>query len=162
MKKETEHNTPNNTTQETQATANPHPAEVAAEILRKALADERKKTEVLSHHCVRLSTELETLMAAENERADAEAIALANSSFRRRKAERRRRAREKKAIDAYKKACTRNAISLSLATAICFFSAMLGFEGIIHPALAAPIACVSFIAFGWSLNTCINLIGRCE
>lgn len=154
------------TTHETQSSATPHPAEVEAENLRKALSEEQIKTEALSRRCIKLGVALDAALRVENDRIEKEMIGMVNEHSDKRKAEeiarKRRIAYEKKAAEAYKKACTRNTIALGLSTLLCFLSVMFGFAGIINPAIGAVTACISFIAFGWSLNTCITLIGRCK
>lgn len=155
MNKKAESKTPNATPQEN---------EIAE--LRKALTEEQIKTEALSRRCIRLGEALDAALRAEDNRIEKEMIDVVNENSAYRKAaaiaEKRRRIRDKKAIAAYEKACTRNAISLGLSMVICFCAAMFGFADIINPGLGAAIACVSFIAFGWSLNTCVHLIGRCK
>ena len=155
-----EQNTPRETIQELS------PAEIENECLRKALAEEQIKTEALSRRCIRLGTALDAVLRAEDNRIEKEIIDLVNEHSDQRKAEeiarKRRMANARKAARAYKKACTRNSVALGLSMVICFLSAMLGFAGIINPAIGAVIACISFIAFGWSLNTCVTLIGRCK
>lgn len=154
------------TTHETQASTNPHPAEIEAENLRKALSEEQIKTEALSRRCIRLGEDLDAALRGENDRIEKEMFDIVNEHSEKRKADeiamKRRIAREKKAAEAYERACKRNIVALALSTVICFLSAMFGFTGIINPALGAVIACISFIAFGWSLNTCVALIGRCK
>lgn len=167
MKKTEEMTTMQNpTAQSTAKIADPHPAVVEAENLRKALSEEQIKTEALSRRCIKLGVALDAALRVENDRIEKEMIGMVNEHSEKRKVEevarKRRIAREKKEAEAYKKACTRNAVALGLSVVICFLSAMFGFAGIINPAIGAVIACISFIAFGWSLNTCVALIGRCK
>ena len=155
MEKKTEGKTPCTSTQETET-----------ENLRKALADERIKTEALSRRCIRLGDALEAAIRAEDNRIENNMFATINGNCDRRKAllaERKRRiAHDKNAAAAYEKACKKNALALCASAVIGFSAVIFGFAGFIHTALAATIAGVALMAFGWSLNTCVYLLGRCE
>lgn len=142
------------------------PAEIELESLKRELADEKLKTSVLSKRCILLGKALEAFQAAENDRNDAEVISLVNGTYYRREAlkdaEKHRKAKEKKAIKAYERACKRNAIALAASVVIGFSAMLFGFVGFINSALAAVFAGVAMTAFGWSLNDCVYLLGRCE
>lgn len=167
MEKKTEGMKPlehNPTTQETETT--PHPAVIEAEQLRRMLSDERTKTEALSRRCIRLGEALDAAIRAEENRTEKDMFATINGNCYHRKAlvaeGNYRMARARKAAAAYEKACQRNATSLGISAVIGFGAILFGFAGFIHTAVAATIAGVAAIAFGWSLNTCVYLLGRCE
>lgn len=146
--------------------AEPTPAEIELEKIKQELAEEKIKTATLSKRCILLGKALETLQATENDRNDAEVISLVNGTYYRREAlkdaEKRRRVQEKKDAEAYEKACKRNAIALAVPAVIGFSAMLFGFVGFIHTALAALITGVSLLAFGYALNDCVYLLGRCE
>lgn len=128
--------------------------------LRAALADERIKTEALSRRCIQLSAALD-----EDAKTEKEMIDMVNRNSARRKAEaaaKKRLRKKQQEIEAYEKACTRNAVALGLSMVIGSGAVILSIAGIIHPVLGAVIAGVSMIAFGWALNDCVYLLGRCE
>lgn len=162
MEKKTEGKTPYTSTQETET-----------ENLRKALADERVKNEALSRRCIRLGEALDAALRAEDNRVEKRMFGIINRNCYRKialeenrkamLAERKRRiAHDKQAAAAYEKACHRNATALCGSAVIGFSAVIFGFAGFIHTALAATIAGVALMAFGWSLNTCVYLLGRCE
>jgi hypothetical protein len=150
----------------TPAEVNPTEAENELEALRKELAEERFKTDALSRRCILLGKALEQAQTEANKYADAEAMALVNGRHYHLQAleaaQKRRRAREEKAIAAYEKACNRNAILLCITAIIGFTSLILGFTGFIHPVFSALMEGVSLLAFGWLLNDCVYLLGRCD
>ena len=92
-------------------------------------------------------------------------FAIINSNCDRRKVvaekEKRRRAAEKKIAAAIEVACKRNAMFLMVSAVLGFTSAILGFAGLIPAVASAILGCVFAIAFGWGLNDCAYLLGRC-
>lgn len=156
MNKETEGMTP---------ASNPHPAEVEAERLRRELCDERTKTEALSRRCIRLGVALDAALKAEENRTESDMFAIINCNCDRRKAtaatEKRRMAAEKKAGIALERACKHNAVLLTASAVLGFTTALLGFAGFINAVAAAVFGCIFALAFGWALNDCFYLLGRC-
>jgi hypothetical protein len=127
--------------------------------LRAALADERTKNEALARRCIELGAALD-----EDARIEKEMIGAVNRHSARRKAEtaamnRRRMMQE---IVAYEDACTRNAVFLGLSLLVSAGAAILTLTGIANPILGGIVTGVATIAFGWALNDCLYLLGRCE
>ena len=144
---------------------NPHPAEIEAERLRAELADERLKTDALSRRCIRLGEALSAAIQAEEDRTERDMFDIINGNCCHRKAvaaaEKRRRLAERKAVAAIERACRRNAVLLTVSAVLGFTAGLLGFAGLI-PAVAAVVGgCVFALAFGWALNDCVYLLGRC-
>ena len=154
MKKETE-------------SAKPTPSQSENELkrLRAELADERIKTEALSHRCIRLGEALDAALLAENNRTEKDLFDHINGNCYHRKAmavaNQRRQVRERKMAEAFENACTKNAISLCASFVVCLVAIILGFVGFIHTAVAAILAGCALMAFGWALNDCAYLLGRC-
>lgn len=150
----------------TEKQAPPHPAVIEAERLRKELIDERIKTEALSRRCIRLGEALDAAILAEEERAEKKMFDHINGNCYHRKAvavaSKRRKAHDKKMIEAFEDACTKNAVALCTSAVIGVGAIILGFAGFIHVALAAIIAGGASMAFGWALNDCVYLLGRCS
>lgn len=145
---------------------NPHPAEIEAERLRAELADERLKTDALARRCIRLSDALEAALKDEEDRTERDMFAIINGNYEHRKAvaaaEKRRRAAEAKTAAALAKACRRNAFVLTASAVLGLTAAILGFAGLIPATAAAIGGCIFAIAFGWALNDCVYLLGRCS
>lgn len=150
-----------------------HPAEVQVANLRKALADERVKTEALSRRCIRLGEALDAAILAEDNRVEKDMFNHINGNcYRKTALEENRNAmvarqkriweNQKKAAEAYDKAIRKNAFSLGTSAVIGFGALIFGYAGFIHSALATTIAGTAAVAFGWALNTCVYLFGRCE
>lgn len=148
------------------ATPNYHPAEIEAARLRIELNNERIKTDALSRRCIRLGEALDAALLAEDKRTEKDMFDHINGNCYHRKAMRiatkRRRLQEQKMAEAFEDACTKNAITLCVAAVSCIASIILGFAGFIHSALAAIIAAGSLLVFGWALNDCVYLLGRCD
>lgn len=178
MKKETEGKKPLENHPEAAPIENtPHPAEIAADKLRIELAEERYKTEALSRRCIRLGEALDAAIRAENDRYEQDMFGFVNDNCFQREAmvaneERRRQnsmdklsrrlEREKKAAEANKKALKKSALCLALSFAAGFATVALGFAGYVHTGLAAAAVGVALVAFGWFLNNCVSLLGRCK
>ena len=145
--------------------APPHPAVVEADRLRAELADERAKTEALSRRCIRLGDALDAAILAEDNRTEKSMFDRINGNCYHRKAMvaayQHRKAREQKMAEAFENACTMNAISLCASFVVCLVAIILGFVGFIHTAIAAILAGCALMAFGWALNDCFYLLGRC-
>lgn len=143
----------------------PHPAEIEAERLRRELCDERTKTEALSHRCIRLGEALDAALLAEDNRTEKSMFDHINGNCYHRKAlkiaNKRRMVHEQKMAEAFENACTKNAISLCASFVVCLVAIILGFVGFIHTAVAAILAGCALMAFGWALNDCAYLLGRC-
>jgi len=158
MKKETEKMAP--------AEGNPTEVEKELEALRQDLACERIKTAALARRCILLAKDLGAAQTEVNKYADGEVIDLVNGKYYHLQAlmaaKKLRRVQEEKAVAAYEKACKRNAIGLGFAAVIGFIAMLLGFTGFIHFVVAAIISGASMLAFGWLLNDCVYLLGRCE
>jgi hypothetical protein len=155
----------------------PRPVEAEADSLRIELAEERFKTEALSRRCIRLGEALEAAIRAENDRYEQDMFGFVNDNCFQREAmvaneERRRQnsmdklsrrmEREKKAAEAAKKALKKSAAWLAVSFAGGFSAVLLGFGGYVHATLATAAAGVALVAFGWCLNTCVSLLGRCK
>lgn len=150
------------------ATANmapPHPAVFEAERLHRELAEERTKTEALSRRCIRLGQALDAALEAEENRTERDMFDIINCNYERRKAaaaaEKRRRVAKRKAVAGIKKACRRNAVALTVSAVLGFTAALLGFAGFIPAIVATVIGGIFALAFGWALNDCVYLLGRC-
>ena len=147
-------------------TADAHPAEIEAERLRAELADERAKTDALARRCIRLGEALDAALKVEDDRTESDMFSIINGNHEHRKAvaaaEKRRRAAEKKEIAALERSCKRNAVFLTASAVFGFTAAILGFAGLIHAAIASVLGCAFAIAFGWALNDCVYLLGRCK
>lgn len=139
---------------------------LARKELEKKLAEEKIKTDALSRRCIALGKALEEYQDREHNREDAAIIDFVNgrcaNNTALKETNRRYQFHAKKEAEAYERACTRNAYSLGLSAVIGFGAILFGFTGFIHAALAAIIAGISFMAFGWALNDCVYLLGRCE
>ena len=144
----------------------PHPAVIEAENLRNALADERTKTEALARRCIRLGSALDAAIRADENRQEKDMFAHINGNCYHRKAltaeGMRRRELERKAAEKFEDACKKNAFALGASFVVGFAAVIFGFAGFIHTALAATIAGAALIGFGWALNDCVYLLGRCE
>lgn len=156
----------NEAMQEAEAVAAPHPAEVEAANLRMALADERVKTEALARRCIRLGDALDAAIMAEDNRIEQSMFAHINGNHCHREeliaAAKRRMVHEQKMAKAHRKACRKNAVALSISAVAVFAALLLGFTGFIHTVFAAILAGAGLMAFGWALNTCVYLFGRCD
>lgn len=143
-----------------------HPAEIEAERLRLELTEERVKSDALSRRCIRMGEALDAAILAEDSRAEKEMFDHINGNCYHRKAMNvagvRRRANEKKKAEAFKKACAKNAVSLCISFVVFCAAIILGYAGFIHTAIATIFAGGSLLSFGWSLNNCAYLLGRCE
>lgn len=153
-------------TEGTKAADARHPAEIEAERLRLELADERTKTEALSRRCIRLVEALDATLKAEADRTDNDMFKIINGNCERHKAAvataRRRRAHEKKLIAAFDRACRRNAVCLATSFLLGLTVAILGFTCLIPAVAATVIGAICTMAFGWALNDCVYLLGRCK
>lgn len=149
------------------------PEELEIERLRKELGDERVKVDALSRRCIRLGEDLDAAVRADENRTEKDMFDTINGNCYRKTAleenrkalvaaNKRRIANDKKAAAAYEKACRKNAFALGASAVIGFGALIFGYAGFIHGALAATIAGASAVAFGWALNTCVYLLGRCE
>ena len=145
--------------------AAPHPAEIEADRLRIELSNERIKVEALSRRCIRLGEALDAAILAEDNRVEKDMFNHINGNCHHRKAmiaeNKRRKAHERKMAEAFEDACTKNAIALCASALVAFGAIILGYAGFIHTAVAAIIAGGAAIAFGWALNDCAYLLGRC-
>ena len=143
-----------------------HPAEIEANRLRIELNNERIKTDALSRRCIRLGEALDAALLAEDKRFEKEMFAHINGNCYHREAmsvaAKRRRAQERKMAKAFDKACAKNAVSLCASVVVGFIAIILGFVGFIHAAVAAIITGGALIFFGWALNDCAYLLGRCD
>lgn len=143
-----------------------HPAEVEAHNLRNALADERIKTDALARRCIRLAEALDAAILAEDNRVESNMFAIINGNCDNHRAlataENNRREKRKKEMAALDKACKRNAVDLTLAATIAIAAMILGLTGLVHIAIAALFSIAGLIFFGWSLNDCVYLLGRCS
>ena len=143
-----------------------HQAEVETMNLRNALAEERLKTEVLARRCVRLGEALDAAILAEDNRVEKSMFDHINSNCYQREemnaANKRRIAHELKMAKAYRKACRKNATALTFSTVAVFAALLLGFTGFIHAVFATILAGIGLTAFGWVLNDCVYLLGRCD
>lgn len=155
----------NNETKGMKPLDNRHPAEIEADRLRLELADERTKTNALSRRCIQLDEALDAALKEVEDRTERDMFAIINGNCDRRKViaakEKRRRAAEDKAIAALERACKRNAVFLTVSAVVGFTAAIFGFAGLIHAVTASVTGCISAIAFGWALNDCVYLLGRC-
>jgi hypothetical protein len=155
----------------------PHPAELEANALRIELAEERYKTEALSRRCIRQGEALEALLRADDNRVEQNMFDHINGNSFQREAmdmadERRRRhfvdkqcrrlEREKKAAEANKKALKKSAVWLALSVTGGVAAVALGVAGYVHTTLATAAAGIALVAFGWCLNNCVSLLGRCK
>lgn len=144
----------------------PHPAEIEADNLRNALVDERIKTDVLARRCIRLSEALDAAILAEDNRVEKSMFDHINDNHDHREeliaANKRRLVHEQKMAKAYRKACRKNALALSISAVAVFAALLLGFTGFLHAVLAAILAGIGLTAFGWALNDCVYLLGRCD
>ena len=142
------------------------PAEIEVERLRKELGDERVKVDALSRRCIRLGEALDAAVRADENRTEKDMFNIINGNCYHRKALKaewkRRCVYDKKVAAAREKACKKNAFALCASAVIGFGALIFGYAGFIHGALAATIAGASAVAFGWALNTCVYLLGRCE
>lgn len=134
--------------------------------LRNALAEERFKTEVLARRCIRLGEALDAAILAEDNRVEKSMFDHINNNCYHREeliaANKRRIALEHKLAKAYRKACRKNAVALTFSAVAVFAALLLGFTGFIHSVFAAILAAIGLMAFGWALNDCVYLLGRCE
>ncbi len=155
MKKETE-----------SAKSNPAQADIELERIRIELADEKSKTDALSRRCIRLSEALDAAILAEDNRQEKDMFNHINGNCYHRKAMiaagKRRMTQERRMAEAFENACTKNAISLCASFVVCLVAIILGFVGFIHTAVAALVAGGALMAFGWALNDCFYLLGRCD
>lgn len=151
---------------ETAPVSAPHPAEIEAANLRNALADERIKTDALARRCVELGQALDGAILAEENRAEKSMFDHINGNCYHRKAVtvagRRQAARSKKIAAAYRKACKKNATALCVSVVAGFAALLFGLTGLIHTVFAAILVGIALIAFGWALNDCAYLLGRCK
>lgn len=142
------------------------PEELEIERLRKELGDERVKVAALSRRCIRLGEALDAAILAEENRTENDMFNIINGNNLHRKALKaewkRRCVHDKKVAADREKACKKNAFALCASAVIGFGALIFGYAGFIHGALAATIAGASAVAFGWALNTCVYLLGRCE
>ena len=142
------------------------PAEMEADKLRIELNNERIKVNALSRRCIQLSAEHDAAIIAENNRIEQDMFDHINGNCYHKKAvtiaSKRRNARHKKMAEFYSKALKKNAACLCGEVLITLVAILFGFASIIHSILAVILVVVSLIAFGWSLNNCVYLIGRCE
>lgn len=147
------------------AKTTPTPAEIENIRLRQELADERVKSEALSYRCIRLGEALDAAILAEDNRIEKNMFDHINGNCYHRKAlsvsAKRRRVQERRMAEAFENACTKNAISLCASFAVSLVAIILGFVGFIHAAVAAIVAGGALMAFGWALNDCFYLLGRC-
>lgn len=143
-----------------------NPSEAEAINLRNALAEERFKTEVLARRCVRLGEALDAAILAEDNRVEKSMFDHINSNCYQREeliaASKRRLVHEQKMAKAYRKACRKNAVALTFSTVAVFAALLLGFTGFIHAVFATILAGIGLTTFGWALNDCVYLLGRCE
>ena len=143
-----------------------NPEAMELDRLRIELHNEKIKTVALSRRCIRLGEALDAAISAEDNRVEANLFGIINKNAVHKEAaaiaRKRSRAREKNAAVRYEKACKQNAILIGASAAVGFGAVLFGFAGFIHTVLASTIAGASLIAFGWALNTCVNLLGRCE
>lgn len=142
-----------------------HPAEIEAEQLRAELAEERIKTDALSRHCIKLRRALDDARTDLNRIADAGVIGIVNGRQERLQAEKdnekRRKIREEKALAEFDKACRRNAVSLIVNASIGFAAFILGCVDFIPTLASCIVTGISLFVFGWLMNNCIRLFGRC-
>lgn len=143
-----------------------HPAEIEADRLRAELCEERIKTEALSRRCIKLSGALDAAILAEENRAEKSMFDHINGNCYHRKAivvaGKHRSAYERKMAKVYRKACKRNAFALCASAVATFAAILFGFTGIIHTVFAAILTGCALMAFGWALNDCVYLLGRCK
>lgn len=143
-----------------------HPAEVEAHNLRNALADERVKTDALARRCVELGQALDYAILAEENRSEKSMFDHINGNCYHLKAVnaagKRQAARNKKMVAAYKKACKKNAAAMCVSVVAAFAALLFGLTGLIHTVFAAILVGIALIAFGWTLNNCVYLLGRCK
>ena len=144
----------------------PHPAEIEADRLRIELNNERIKTDALSRRCIRLGEALDAAILAEDNRVEKDMFNHINGNCYHRKAmtaaNKRRKANERKMAEAFEDACTKNAIALCASALVAFGAIILGYAGFIHSAVATIVAGCAVMAFGWALNDCVSLLGRCS
>ena len=149
----------------TAKTTTPTPAEIENKRLRQELADERSKTEALSRRCIRLGEALDAAILAEENRTEKSMFDHINGNCYHREAlqvaARHRKVQERRMAKAFENACTKNALSLCASFVVSLVAIILGFVGFIHAAVAAIVACGALMAFGWALNDCFYLLGRC-
>lgn len=152
------------------ADGKPTEAEKELEALRKELLEERTKNNALSRNCILLGMALEKAQANVNGYADGEVLGVVNGRHYHLKAleaaqkhimeqEKHRRAREKKAIAAYKKACKSNAKRLFITFFAAALVAFLGINDFVHIAIVALLEIVALLALGWLLNDFVSLLG---
>lgn len=155
----------------------PHPAEIEADSLRLELADEKVKTDALARRCIRLGEALEAALRADENRVERDMFDHINGNSFRREAmdtaeecrrrysmdkQYRRLEREKKAAEANKKALKKSAVWLALSVTGGFAAVALGVAGYVHTTLATAATGIALVAFGWCLNNCVSLLGRCK
>ena len=143
----------------------PTPAEIENKRLRAELVEERTKTEALSRRCIRLGEALDAAILAEENRTEKSMFDHINGNCYHREAllvsAKRREVQERRMAEAFENACTKNALSLCASFVVCLVAIILGFVGFIHTAIAAILAGCALMAFGWALNDCFYLLGRC-
>ena len=134
--------------------------------LRKELAEERIKTEALSRHCIELGKALDAAEKAKDARIENDMFKIVNENCDHRRAvaaaEKHRRAVEKKTAAYLDRACKRNSVFLSVSAVLGLTAALLGFTEYIGPVTACVTGAIFAMAFGWALNDCVYLLGRCN
>ena len=160
----------------THAAVEASPSEVETQ-LRNELNEERIKTEALSRRCIRLGDALDAAIRAEDDRIEQDMFDHINDNCYQREVitaheERRRQystdkqyrrlERERKEAAAIKKALKKSALLLAFSFIGGFGSGVLGFAGYIHAYVAATMVAIALVAFGWAMNDCAYLLGRCK